>query len=835
MRDRGSGSFKKFCIALYALLLIVTSLPFESGAEPEAAWSYHTSYEIDSILTDLASSRPDIAMKTTAWELLGIPDAEGGRSIPILFIGNMSDPSRSNLMFIGAHHGNEPDSAEAVLAFASYILEGENDRVRYVTSRLNLIVLPVVNPYGLDMGTRYDETGEDPNRDYPFMASSSSAYSDGIPLNTAGARTVHELARMYPTDIALSFHTGSFGIFTPWGAASTGNMTPDHVCFMELASAISRASGLNMPYGPANDFKGVSYLMGAFDDHLYGSSVFPDRLYSQDMILPWSSASFTVELRTGLGEEPEGLGTLHGVDSEPPSLQVIPSAVRMCLAACMMARVDASYDLEVTAGGSTASFEVRGVSSIDGLNLGTDEGEALDPDDLRTHPRYPEISLSATPPEGAKGVRLFGDPRASWRAHLEGSYPNVSPRSLLSASSVGGIDAWVGLPSREEEAHIEIVGIDPMIAQVGSGVEVTVIIEMPEGEHISGLDLVTISNGFEMALPYTAWEIVSGENVLEASAGIVEGSTRLEARLHTNKGTHVRRAAFHTAPWIAVSAEHYPVDHSLKVIMGLEGARKPAYAHLTLSPAGGWEGPVLGPFTRLLPQDGIEMFEIDVSMLDGEYEMLSWTGTFEPRPYDRFFFYPRIRASELPLRIVGTTLILGPLTVFEGDRCVEHQGAVRAVVVRPDGFETWIDMPFVPFESLNPEDALIALNQASRAGVTGEIAGAYLLAIDLPWPGTYEVMGYVTGPNGPVPFGSGITPPQMEALRYGSFEVMETKEQERGFPFALIALFTVLIIIISVVTYLRYPARMRQIAESMSERPDGRSRTAYEKRRGGRR
>lgn len=834
MRDRGSGSFKKVSIALYVLLLIVTRAPFASEAEPEGAWSYHTSFEIDSILTDLASSRPEVAQKTTARELLGIPDAEGGRPIPILFIGNMSDPSRSNLMFIGAHHGNEPDSAEAVLAFASYILEGESDGVRYVTSRLNLIVLPVVNPYGLDMGTRYDETGEDPNRDYPFMASSPSAYSDGIPLNTAGARTVHELARRYPTDIALSFHTGSFGIFTPWGAASTGNMTPDHACFMEIASAISRASGLNMPYGPANDFKGVSYLMGAFDDHLYGSSVLPDRLYSQDMILPWSSASFTVELRTGLGKEPEGLGSLHGVDSDPPSLQVIPSAVRMCLAACMMARVDASYDLEISADRATASFEVRGISSIDGLNLGTDEGEALDPDDLRIHPIYPEISFSATPPQGAKGVSLSGDPRASWRSHLEGSYPNVSPRSLLSARSIGGIDVWVGLPSREEEAHVEILDIDPLIAQVGGGIEVRVMIVTPDDEYVTGLDLVTISQGFEVAIPYTSWEIVNGENVLEASAGIVEGPTQLELRLHTNKGSHVRRSTFHTAPWLSVAAFHDPAKHTLKVIMGLEGAQKPAYAHYALSPTGGWEGPSLGPFTRMLPNDEGDIFEIEVSMLEGDYELLAWTGYSEPQPYDRFFFYPRMRASELPFRIVGTTLILGPVTVFRGESA-DAQGAVKSVIWDESGLGSEFDMPFVPFGSLNPDDALIAIDQASRAGVSGEIAGAYILAIDLPGPGTYEVTGYVTGPNGPVPFGSGVPPPQMEALRYGSFEVMEAKEPERGFPFALIALFFVLIIIISVVTYLRYPARMKQMAESMSERPDGRLKTAYEARRGGRR
>jgi hypothetical protein len=214
----------RIAVSLAAIVLFFGSAVWLApGLESasEVGWTYHDSFQITEILEDLAASHPDIAEFTTAQDLLGTREITGGRVIPILFLGNRSDDSRQWLMVLGAHHGDEPDSAETVLAFAVHILDSR-DRgdplASGILERNNIMILPVVNPYGLDEGIRTDENGEDPNRDYPLDADPGSLHSDGIPLTTAGASAVHSLAGMYPISLALSFHTGTSGLFTPWGA-----------------------------------------------------------------------------------------------------------------------------------------------------------------------------------------------------------------------------------------------------------------------------------------------------------------------------------------------------------------------------------------------------------------------------------------------------------------------------------------------------------------------------------------------------------------------------------------------------------------------------------------
>ncbi|MCK5773127.1 MAG: hypothetical protein KAH57_05010, partial [Thermoplasmata archaeon] len=325
-----------------ALAVIMISLSWLSLMHVEVAgeaepWAYHTSGEICSLLEGLALEHSDVASYTTAGELLGVRNITTGLEIPILLVGDF-DEMRPSSLLIGGHHGDEPDSSESVLGFAAYLLEGyaSGDRSAiHIVENTNTAILPVVNPWGLDNGIRYDENGEDPNRDYPFDPSPSGFYSDGIPLTTAGASAVHEICRMYPFQISVSFHTGSFGIYTPWGANDVGNLTPDLVSFNDLGHTLSKASGWSIPYGPANDFPYVGYLTGAYDDHLYGASFLGDHLYDEEMILPWSTHTATVELVASKGTDVNRLGNLDGVlypGGEDDG--TVPAGIRICMAAC---------------------------------------------------------------------------------------------------------------------------------------------------------------------------------------------------------------------------------------------------------------------------------------------------------------------------------------------------------------------------------------------------------------------------------------------------------------------------------------------------------------------
>jgi hypothetical protein len=813
-----AGIGVRAAIWMTIIVLLAGSVPTiitpAQGADGDE-WGYHTSFQIAEIISDLARSNPDRATATTAQALLGLDPIEGDRTIPILFIGDPSENDNPNVLFLGAHHGNEPDSAEGVVGFASYILGKDTDINTQVMDHVNIIIVPVVNPYGLDKGIRVDENGEDPNRDYPFSPSPPSSDSDGIPLTTRGARTVHELANRYPISVALSIHTGSWGIFTTWGAQGLGNITPDHRSLMDLAKGLSKASAQNMLYGPANDFKGISYLNGAYDDHLYGSSVLPEKEYSPNMVLPYSTAAFTIELGTQLGKDPTGLGSPADMDSSKPSARSVPTAIRICLAACLMASPSVSARLS----GAEAEFTIYGADSAGGMVLDEVSSEGMEPLQIAIEidPIYPIVTLGASPGSGAASIYLHGPIHPAWMDVHPNAYPPLAPRSLLAQSSLREVGKVLPVGSI---SHTQPVMIDDISLGVKAGSTFNISVVIDTDERITDLTMTVRSGGMNGSNVYRGSVLVKGKNMLRLKAPTTEGYAVATATLRTSGGDFSDALLFEVRPDLIWTVRLEGTD--LRVYTEPVGLTSVRPVIVRVHPVGTGSAIAIDPFSFYIGQ-GKNENTIDLSRIWGEYSVSVF---FPPDDLGRkeiIEIPPTIAVSRVPIHIEGGKLTLGPVTAYLGGIPLQWIGPFgnnTVTVMLTSGSETSpIVLDYVPLGSLTDAERSIAYDQATIAGSDpSQLDGAFIRTLDLPEPGDYSVVGYIVNDRGEfrAPEGNAT-----ERIYYDSFSVTDGKG---NFPLLLVLLFMALIGVMVVVSYLRFPAKMESLAKREMEKKDMESR-----------
>ncbi len=133
------------------------------------------------------------------------------------------------LFFNGAHHGNETVSGESVIALASYISERQDSpEVDKILKHFDLLIIPVVNPDGWDLNSRYNARGYDVNRDYSFSKDKSLKT-----FETAEAQVVRNIFENFDVFGALAFHAGTESVL--WPLCFSPQKTKDHNLFFTLA------------------------------------------------------------------------------------------------------------------------------------------------------------------------------------------------------------------------------------------------------------------------------------------------------------------------------------------------------------------------------------------------------------------------------------------------------------------------------------------------------------------------------------------------------------------------------------------------------------------------
>ncbi|MBA3043568.1 zinc carboxypeptidase, partial [archaeon] len=184
---------------VFALIIIICFLlPFQPAPavngqahyamRAEEQNTYHSYASMTTELTGLAESHSDIV------SMFSIGTTYEGRELWVIKLSDNPDIDESDepdVLYMGAHHGNEKPSYEVLIYFINYIVEkyyensDEGGRVRYVVNNRELYIVPMVNPDGVDaderknrepnympgpMHTPYPDCyGVDLNRNYDYM------------------------------------------------------------------------------------------------------------------------------------------------------------------------------------------------------------------------------------------------------------------------------------------------------------------------------------------------------------------------------------------------------------------------------------------------------------------------------------------------------------------------------------------------------------------------------------------------------------------------------------------------------------------------------------------
>jgi carboxypeptidase T len=230
---------------------------------------YHTYDEMTVLLQGLATNHSDIMSLTS------IGKTYEGRELWMVKLSDNVNQQENEpeLLFMGAHHGNEKPSYEVLIYFIQYMVEHyENSSAEEVQDAINntqIYILPMVNPDGVEAGTRKNRVpnhgsfgyqteitslGVDLNRNYgyrwflfylfPLKYISSTSYFDRSdsyrgkqPFSENETQAIRQFVDTHNITISISYHTYGELILYPWGY--TLIPTKDNSVFVSIGENIS--------------------------------------------------------------------------------------------------------------------------------------------------------------------------------------------------------------------------------------------------------------------------------------------------------------------------------------------------------------------------------------------------------------------------------------------------------------------------------------------------------------------------------------------------------------------------------------------------------------------
>lgn len=230
---------------LIIVLIAVSSLP-------AAAQEYRSYDQVLSALSQLETSRPDIA------KTFDIGTSWGGRIIRAVKISDhpaIEDPTEDDVLLTGVHHAREWISVEVPLRIAEYLVANYEDAaIKPLVDNREIWIVPLVNPDGYQHSHAVDRLwrknrrdlafgffGVDLNRNYAYQwgVSGSSAFL-GSPIyrgpnafSEPETVAIRDLIESHNFISLISYHSYTQAILYPWGY--TGDAAPDEPLLRSIA------------------------------------------------------------------------------------------------------------------------------------------------------------------------------------------------------------------------------------------------------------------------------------------------------------------------------------------------------------------------------------------------------------------------------------------------------------------------------------------------------------------------------------------------------------------------------------------------------------------------
>ncbi|MBM3306820.1 MAG: carboxypeptidase regulatory-like domain-containing protein [Candidatus Eisenbacteria bacterium] len=202
---------------------------------------YHNYSAITADLAAWHAAYPSIT------ELISIGRSVQGRELWALKITDNPgiEEAEPEIVWVGAHHGDETISVETCYYAAKYLLEnhGTNPQVTWLVNNREFWVIPMINPDGHTNGSRYNAQGTDLNRNYlcPDGSNAGSAFS------APETQALRDFCVGMNPVTSLQFHSGAVYVNYLWDYSY--DPTPDEPMIITLSNGYGSRSGLPVTNG----------------------------------------------------------------------------------------------------------------------------------------------------------------------------------------------------------------------------------------------------------------------------------------------------------------------------------------------------------------------------------------------------------------------------------------------------------------------------------------------------------------------------------------------------------------------------------------------------------
>jgi carboxypeptidase D len=177
------------------------------------------------------SANPDIC------RLFSLGQSVQGRELWAIMITDNPDVEElePEFKYVSTIHGDEPVGTEMCLYFIDYLLSeyGVDSRITGLVDSTAIWVVPLMNPDGHAIGSRFNANGFDLNRGFPsWPGEISGTQFDGAPLGVAGRQPEVQHIMQWTADnsftLSANFHTGALVVNYPFDddGKGTGNDAP---------------------------------------------------------------------------------------------------------------------------------------------------------------------------------------------------------------------------------------------------------------------------------------------------------------------------------------------------------------------------------------------------------------------------------------------------------------------------------------------------------------------------------------------------------------------------------------------------------------------------------
>lgn len=220
----------------------VPKLTPEPAAPAKGLGVYHTYATLTSDLQAYATAFPAIS------RLISVGQSVQGRELWAMCI--TSNPGahddKPEFKYVSTMHGDEQVGAETSLYFIDTLLNGygTNARVTQLVNSTAIWILPLMNPDGRELGTRFNAHGVDLNRTFPsYPGEFSGNIYDGEALRAEGREPevaeVMQWTAQHHFVLSANFHTGSLVVNYPFDddgkPSGVNSPSPDDTLFKNLA------------------------------------------------------------------------------------------------------------------------------------------------------------------------------------------------------------------------------------------------------------------------------------------------------------------------------------------------------------------------------------------------------------------------------------------------------------------------------------------------------------------------------------------------------------------------------------------------------------------------